>query len=311
MYIRDEYHSSRILDAALEEASRPGTWSEHPRLRLRPEPPVRRGAGAYICGEETHCSTAWRASTPPAPKPPFPVNQGLSRAHAGQQRRDADDGAVIVGGRRGVREPGLPGSTGTKVICLSGDIVQPGNYEVLLGTSSASSSSTWPAGRRGRTIKPWLAGPSPVLPRTLDPTSTSTGWRRPLVPGLRRDHGLRRLARPGRRRLPGDGVLRARVLRQVLPLPHGTRWTVKMLERMKKAGPGDPDGPRHHGVGPDAHHRQLPVRARRRDGDADRLDGREVARRVRGLHRGGAPAQPVRRRGAGRRARPRPGRGGP
>src|ERR1017187_8248457 len=52
---------------------------------------------------------------------------------------------------------------------------------------------------------------------------------------------------------------------------------------------GHADGPRHHGLGPGSHHRQLPVRARRRDGDADQLDDRQVPRRVRSAQRGRPP----------------------
>ena len=55
-----------------------------------------------------------------------------------------------------------------------------------------------------------------------------------------------------------------------------------MLERMIR-GRGDPDRPGDGRLGPEPHHRQLPLRARRLDGDAGRLDGEEVPRRV---HRG-------------------------
>ena len=69
------------------------------------------------------------------------------------------------------------------------------------------------------------------------------------------------------------------------PCREGTNWTVKMLERID-IGRGDPDGPRHHGLGPRPDHRQLPVRAGRRDGDADRLDDQALPGGVRGPHRG-------------------------
>ena len=60
---------------------------------------------------------------------------------------------------------------------------------------------------------------------------------------------------------------------------------------------GHADGSRHHGLRPGADHRQLPVRARRRDGDAGRLDGGEVPRRARGRDRGSPPAGRRGRRG--------------
>ena len=71
------------------------------------------------------------------------------------------------------------------------------------------------------------------------------------------------------------------------PCREGTNWTVKMLERIERgeATPMDLD---IMASVQEQHHRQLPVRARRRDGDADRLDDRQVPRRVRGVHRGRA-----------------------
>ncbi|CAA9483981.1 MAG: NADH-ubiquinone oxidoreductase chain F, partial [uncultured Solirubrobacteraceae bacterium] len=54
---------------------------------------------------------------------------------------------------------------------------------------------------------------------------------------------------------------------------------------------GHSDGPRHHGLGLRPDPRQLPVRPRRRDGDADLEHDQALPRRVRGPHRGGARAQ--------------------
>ena len=72
------------------------------------------------------------------------------------------------------------------------------------------------------------------------------------------------------------------------PCREGTNWTVKMLERMDR-GEATPMDIEIIAQVQDEHHRQLPVRARRLDGDADRLDDREVPRRVRAAHR--APAK--------------------
>ena len=93
------------------------------------------------------------------------------------------------------------------------------------------------------------------------------------------------------------------------PCREGTNWTVKMLERID-AGEATPMDLDIMASVQEQHHRQLPVRAGRRDGDADRLDDRQVPRRVRGPHRGRAGAQRAgdhRRGAAGGR---HPGRGG-
>ena len=113
--------------------------------------------------------------------------------------------------------------------------------------------------------------------------------------GLGRDHRRRRLRAGRRRRAEAREVLQARVVRQVHAVPRGHALD-GVDARARRRGPRDADGPRHHGLRAGADHRQLPVRARRRDGDADRLDGGEVPRRVRGAHRGRARAQPVPRR---------------
>jgi NADH-quinone oxidoreductase subunit F len=55
------------------------------------------------------------------------------------------------------------------------------------------------------------------------------------------------------------------------PCREGTNWTEKMLAAHQERR-RDAHGPRHHGLGLRADHGQLPVRARRRDGDAGRLD---------------------------------------
>ena len=76
-----------------------------------------------------------------------------------------------------------------------------------------------------------------------------------------------------RRRAEAREVLPPRVVRQVHAVPRGHELDGEDA-RAHRRRRGDADGPRHHGLGPGADHRQLPVRARRRDGDADRLDDR-------------------------------------
>src|SRR5207342_637340 len=76
-------------------------------------------------------------------------------------------------------------------------------------------------------------------------------------------------------------LLPPRVLRQVHPLPRGDQLDGEDAGT-GGARRGDADGPRHRRLGPGEHHRPLPLRARRLDGDAGRRDGEEVPARVRG-----------------------------
>ena len=197
---------------------------------------------------------------------------------------------------------GTERSTGTKVVSVSGCVQRPGNYEIELGVPSREIIYDLAGGPdEGRSIKFWFPGGSsaPVLP----------GHRRVPRPALRlrldgqgrldarlgRDHRRRRLD-PGRRRRAQDGeVLPPRVLRQVHAVPRGHQLD-REDARAHRLRRGDADGPRHHGLGLRPDHRQLPVRARRRDGDADRLDDQALPRGVRGAHRGRARAQRARRR---------------
>ena len=109
IYIRGEYvQQADILDAALAEAREAGyvgeriLGSEHSLSLV-----VHRGAGAYICGEETGLLDSLEGKRGnPRLKPPFPANQGLYQGpDADQQRRDALHGpGDRAHGRRGVRQ---------------------------------------------------------------------------------------------------------------------------------------------------------------------------------------------------------------
>ena len=74
-----------------------------------------------------------------------------------------------------------------------------------------------------------------------------------------------------------------------VPCREGTNWTVKMLERIDRgeATPMDLDVMAER---PGQHHRQLPLRAGRLDGDAGRLDDQALPARVRTAHRRGGPS---------------------
>ena len=174
----------------------------------------------------------------------------------------------------------------------------------------ARSSTTSPAARRRGARS---RSGSPAAPRRRcsrpDEPRPAVRLRRAgqgrLDARLGRDHRRRRLGLDRRRRAEDGEVLPPRVVRQVHAVPRGHELDGQDA-RARRDRRRDPDGPRHHGLGPGADHRQLPVRARRRDGDADRLDDQALPRRVRGAHRGGAGRQRPRR--AGRAGQPRPQR---
>ncbi len=101
---------------------------------------LRRGAGAYIAGEETALFNSIEGKrAEPRNKPPFPVAVGLfgkptlvnnveTLANVNLILAEADGGAAFA-------QTGTSGSTGTKLFCLSGHVARPGLYEVAFGTT--------------------------------------------------------------------------------------------------------------------------------------------------------------------------------
>ena len=148
---------------------------------------VHRGAGAYICGEETGAARLARGQArQPAPEAAVPGQPGpLPGPDADQQRRDARDGPArssAMGGEE-YAELGAETSTGTKLVSVSGDVQRPGNYEIELGIPSRELIYDLAGGPpEGREIKFWFPGgsSSPVLTRTTSTSpTTSTRWPRP------------------------------------------------------------------------------------------------------------------------------------
>ena len=141
IYIRGEYaQQADILDAAVAEAYADGLLgnnilgSDH-SLELV----VHRGAGAYICGEETALldSLEGKRGTPRL-KPPFPANQGLYQGPTliNNVETLATIPHILEMGAAEYAEIGVENSTGTKLISVSGHVKRPGNYEIELGMSA-------------------------------------------------------------------------------------------------------------------------------------------------------------------------------
>jgi NADH-quinone oxidoreductase subunit F len=99
---------------------------------------IRKGAGAYICGEETSIFNSIEGLRgEPRNKPPFPVQAGVFA-----KPTVINNVETLVNVLDIVREGGLAyakigteGSTGTKLFCLSGCVTKPGVYEVPFGTT--------------------------------------------------------------------------------------------------------------------------------------------------------------------------------
>jgi NADH-quinone oxidoreductase subunit F len=153
IYIRGEYaYQADILEAAVKEAGEAGYLGEQVLgSELTLSLAVHRGAGAYICGEETALLDSLEGKRGnPRLKPPVPGQPGpVPGPDAHQQRRDARDRAAHHrDGRRRVREDRRENSTGTKLVSVSGNVQRPGNYEIELGMKSRDIIYGLAGGRR-------------------------------------------------------------------------------------------------------------------------------------------------------------------
>jgi NADH-quinone oxidoreductase subunit F len=171
IYIRGEYAlQADILDAALHEATQAGFIGENilgsgHSLSLV----VHRGAGAYICGEETGLLDSLEGKRGnPRLKPPFPANQGLYQGPTliNNVETLCTVPTIIRMSGSEYAKLGVETSTGTKLVSVSGHVQKPGNYEIELGTPSREIIYGLAGGPpEGRKVKCWFPGgsSSPVL----------------------------------------------------------------------------------------------------------------------------------------------------
>jgi NADH-quinone oxidoreductase subunit F len=99
---------------------------------------VHRGAGAYICGEESALLSSLEGERGfPRLKPPFPAVEGLYACPTVINNVETLSTlpAILRNGAEWYSALGTEKSKGTRVICLSGHVNRPGNYEIELGTT--------------------------------------------------------------------------------------------------------------------------------------------------------------------------------
>ncbi len=171
VYIRGEYaHQADILDRAVEEATAAGYVGETILgSEFSLDLVMHRGAGAYICGEETALLDSLEGKRGnPRLKPPFPANRGLYQGPTliNNVETLATVPAIIRMGGAEYAKLGVEGATGTKLVSVSGNVQRPGNYEITLGTPSREIIYDLAGGPpEGREVKCWFPGGSsaPVL----------------------------------------------------------------------------------------------------------------------------------------------------
>jgi NADH-quinone oxidoreductase subunit F len=146
IYIRGEYHKwVNLLQTAIDSAYEKGfigkalgqTLKEKYDIEYAPDIYIHKGAGAYICGEETSLMTSIEGDRAyPRVKPPFPAQKGLwgMPTTVNNVETIATVPAIIKMGGENYSKIGAPGHPGTLLYGVSGHVNKPGVYELPTGT---------------------------------------------------------------------------------------------------------------------------------------------------------------------------------
>jgi NADH-quinone oxidoreductase subunit F len=139
IYIRGEYaEPARILQRAIDEAYAKGYLGENVMgSGFRHDVVMQRGAGAYICGEETGLLESLEGKKgQPRKKPPFPAEYGAFGMPSTVNNVETFSHVphIIVKGADWFHGIGTEKSPGTTIFGVSGHVEQPGLYELPLGT---------------------------------------------------------------------------------------------------------------------------------------------------------------------------------
>ncbi len=178
LYIRGEYLTEfEVLQAALEEAHARGLVGANILgSGYSVTIVIHRGAGAYICGEETGLLESLEGKRgQPRTKPPFPAIAGLYAAPTliNNVETLATVPRILACGGESYAKLGVENSAGTRVFSLSGNVARPGNYELELGTTLRELVLEIGGGvPGGRTLKAVIPGGSSVPVLTPDQLET-------------------------------------------------------------------------------------------------------------------------------------------
>jgi NADH-quinone oxidoreductase subunit F len=185
IYIRGEYPLAveRLLQAIEEARARGFLGNNILGQGLRFNVQMCRGAGAYICGEETalfNSIEGYRGE--PRSKPPFPTQAGLfgKPTVVNNVETLVNVLEIVREGSEGFAAVGTPQSTGSKLYCVSGHVVRPGVYEAHFGTTLRQiielAGGVGGSGRLQAVLLGGAAG-AVVSPQELDTPLTFEGAR--------------------------------------------------------------------------------------------------------------------------------------
>jgi NADH-quinone oxidoreductase subunit F len=253
IYIRGEFTEPlRIMADAVAEARAEGAlgadvFGSGKRIDMV----IHRGAGAYICGEETALMNSVEGKRGnPRIKPPFPAQAGVFGLPTTINNVEtlAAVPHIVTRGAAWYKALALgnPKSTGTKLISVCGHVVRPGNYEITLGFPMKDLIFDLAGGMRpGRTLKAVIPGGSSVpIMNAAEVEDCPTDYENIVAHGSMLGSGgmivmddstdmvyqIWRLAR----------FYAHESCAQCTQCREGTAWTAKVLERIL-AGKGKPE----------------------------------------------------------------------
>jgi len=235
IYIRGEYVAEyEVLQRAVDDARAAGLFGDVDVI-------VHRGAGAYICGEETALLDSLEGKRgQPRPRPPFPPIQGLymSPTQINNVQTLATIPAIIELGAAEFLKIGPENSHGTAIFSLSGNVVNPGNYELELGSTLRELIYDVGGGvPDGRAIKAIIPGGSSVPVLTPDQLDTPMDYESIAAAGS--FFGSAAVMVIDERCCMVQLALRAEKFYmhescgKCTPCREGTRWLVRILEKIE------------------------------------------------------------------------------
>jgi NADH-quinone oxidoreductase subunit F len=242
IFIRGEYAEvADVLERAVADAYDAGfLGADILGSGMTVETVVHRGAGAYICGEETALLDSLEGKRGnPRLKPPFPAVQGLYGGPTLINNVETlmNVPLIVTNGAGWYKRHGTEQSTGTKVVSVSGCVQRPGNYEIELGIPSRELIFDLAGGPpEGRQVKAWFPGGSSAPVLTADDLDVPYSFEAMAEAGSMLGSGAI-IVIDDTVSIPELALRTARFYHhescgKCTPCREGTNWTVKMLERV-------------------------------------------------------------------------------
>ncbi len=175
VYVRGEFrHPYNRVAAAIDEARKAGLVGENVLGKgFDCEIWMHKGAGAYICGEETGLMESLEGKRGhPRPKPPFPAGHGLWGMPTTVNNVETlfNVPFIVDRGASWYRTMGTDASPGNLLVGISGHVERPGVYEIPLGTAANRILEDWAGGvLNNHKLQAWFPGGSStgLLPASL------------------------------------------------------------------------------------------------------------------------------------------------